>query len=64
MRQVTLLFWTSKGDLKKDAWRTWGEGEMGHDGGKKHPSILEVSHSYLFVVCKSKAPGWCPLKGP
>ena len=46
MRQVTLLFWTPKGDFKEDAWRTWGEGEKGQDGGKKQPSLLEVSHGY------------------
>lgn len=61
-----LLFWTSKGDFKEeDAWRTWGEGEKGQSGGKKQPSLLEVSHGYSSLVFKSRwLPGKCPLKGP
>lgn len=55
MRKVTLLFWTSKGDFKEDAWRTWGKGEKGHDGGKKEPSLLEITHGYLSGVLKSRA---------
>lgn len=65
-RQASLPFWTPQSDLQEDAWRTWG-GEKGQDGRKQQPSILEVSHSYSFVliVLRSReVPGWCPLEGP
>lgn len=40
---------------------------MGHDSGKKQPSILEESHSHsnsCVVLRSRKVPGWCLPKGP